>query len=66
MATAFDARTGTNGRPRALFQKAARNFGRACYDVAPDGRFLFGLDEEAPPPLLIIRDWMALLEPGER
>ena len=66
MTAPFDSRTGANGTPRALFQTAARSFSRACYDVAPDGRFLFVLDDGAPPPLLIIRDWMALLEPGER
>ena len=66
MAAPFDARTGTNGRPRALFQTAARVFSRACYDVAPDGRFLFVLDEGAPPPLLIVRDWTALLDPSLR
>ncbi len=66
MATPFDPRTGTNGRPRALFQTAARSSYRTCYDVAPDGRFLFALDEEPAPPLILVRDWTVLLGPDGR
>ena len=66
MAAPFDPRTGASGTPRGLFSAAVRGLRRTCYDVAPDGRFLFVLDEEAQQRLRIIRDWTALLGPGER
>jgi Tol biopolymer transport system component len=66
MAAPLDARTGTATAPRALFRAATRVTYTAAYDVAPDGRFVLLLDQDNPPPLLIIRDWTPLLEPGER
>ena len=66
MAAPFDTRTGTASAPRALFRAATRVIHSTAYDVAPDGRFLFILDQDDPPPLLIVRDWTALLDPSER
>ncbi len=66
MAAPFDTRTGTASGPRALFPAATRVIHSTAYDVAPDGRFLFLLDQDDPPPLLIARDWTALLDPSER
>jgi len=59
-------RTGRAAAPRSLFRTATRLTSLKAFDVAPDGRFVVLLDQDDPPPLQLVRDWTALLDPGER
>jgi Tol biopolymer transport system component len=65
MAVSFDAKTGTVGSPRVLFQTriAAVSIASWQYDIAPDGRFLINsLPSNTASPLTLLTGWDASLQ----